>query len=316
MLAGYEHFIGGVAGGLTSTAICHPFDLLKVRFSANEGSALRPQYTSYWDATRSIFAANGMRGLYRGLSAAAIASPISWGLYFQFYDRIRAQLHTVPDWPIVDNLLAGSVTGALILSVTNPLWVCKTRMCLQYEAPPCTATTTAAAAARTTTVVAGGDGVVAAHHYRGLADCVRQTWRHDGFRGFYKGYVPGLFGTINGAVQFALYNWLKDWRCRARGIPRDSQLAPVDYLTFSISSKCMSTTITFPYQVLRTRLQDPFTHYTGTWDCFIRTLKREGPLGLYKGVLAGTVKQLPYSVITYIVYEQTRYAIRNMSASE
>ncbi|KAL3075136.1 hypothetical protein niasHS_013359 [Heterodera schachtii] len=114
-----------------------------------------------------------MRGLYRELSAASIASPISWGLYLQFYDRIRAQLHTVPDWPIVDNLLAGSVTGALILSVTNPLWVCKTRMCLQYEAPR-----------------------------------------------------------------------------------------------------------------------------------------------LYKGVLAGTVKQLPYSVITYIVYEQTRYAIRNMSSSE
>ncbi|KAI3420792.1 hypothetical protein GPALN_014413 [Globodera pallida] len=291
MLAGYEHFIGGVAGGLTSTAFCHPIDLLKVRFSANEGNALRPQYKSYWDATRSIFAASGVRGLYRGLSAAAIASPISWGLYFQFYERIRARLHTAPDWPIVDNLLAGSVTGALILSVTNPLWVCKTRLCLQYEHL---------------------GGMAQDHRYRGLIDCVRQTWRLEGVRGFYRGFLPGLFGTLNGAVQFAIYNWLKDWRCQARGIPRDSQLSPMDYLAFSISSKCLSTGITFPYQVLRTRLQDPFTNYASTWDCLVRTLKREGLLGLYKGVLAGTIKQLPYSVITYIVYEQTRYFIQNL----
>jgi hypothetical protein len=33
MLAGYEHFFGGIAGGLASTAVCHPFDLLKIRFS-------------------------------------------------------------------------------------------------------------------------------------------------------------------------------------------------------------------------------------------------------------------------------------------
>ncbi|EYC11383.1 hypothetical protein Y032_0050g1889 [Ancylostoma ceylanicum] len=30
----YEHLIGGFAGGVASTAVCHPMDLLKIRYSA------------------------------------------------------------------------------------------------------------------------------------------------------------------------------------------------------------------------------------------------------------------------------------------
>jgi hypothetical protein len=47
-----------------------------------------------------------------------------------------------------------------------------------------------------------------------------------------QGYVPGLIGTLNGAVQFAIYNWLKDWRCQKLGIARDSQLVSQTRLTF------------------------------------------------------------------------------------
>lgn len=33
MFSGYEHLIGGMSGGLASTLVCHPFDLLRVRYS-------------------------------------------------------------------------------------------------------------------------------------------------------------------------------------------------------------------------------------------------------------------------------------------
>lgn len=33
----------------------------------------------------------------------------------------------------MDNVLIGMVTGAGILVFTNPVWVAKTRLCLQYE---------------------------------------------------------------------------------------------------------------------------------------------------------------------------------------
>lgn len=29
----YEHFIGGIMGGITGTMACHPLDLLKIRYA-------------------------------------------------------------------------------------------------------------------------------------------------------------------------------------------------------------------------------------------------------------------------------------------
>uniref|UniRef100_A0A1I8C175 Mitochondrial folate transporter/carrier n=1 Tax=Meloidogyne hapla TaxID=6305 RepID=A0A1I8C175_MELHA len=250
-LVGYEHFIGGIAGGFVSTATCHPF--------ANDGNQLRPQYSSYLDAIRKIYLANGVRGLYRGITPAVVAAPLSWGLYFHFYNRIRSFTKTSPNYPFIDNLLAGSITGGIILSLTNPFWVCKTRMCLQYEHLG-----------------------LNEKQFSGLFGCLKNIWKTEGFKGFYKGYIPGLMGTTNGAVQFAIYNRLKDYRCHSLGLAQDSQL-------------------------------DHHAKYFGTLDCLSKTLKGEGIFGLYKGCLAATIKQLPYSIITYIVYEQTRYYIERLS---
>lgn len=34
----YEHLIGGFAGGVASTAVCHPMDLLKIRYSGTSAN--------------------------------------------------------------------------------------------------------------------------------------------------------------------------------------------------------------------------------------------------------------------------------------
>ncbi|KAI1724108.1 mitochondrial carrier protein [Ditylenchus destructor] len=284
MFSGYEHLIGGLCGGVASTIICHPIDLLKVRYSANEGSAKRPQYNSYMHAIRTIVKSNGIRGLYQGLSPSIIASPVSWGLYFHLYHKVRAQCDVFPAFPLVNNLIAGSVTGAVVLAITNPLWVCKTRLCLEYETS-------------------------ATRKYTGLRDCIRKIYVQEGFCGYYRGFIPGLLGTTNGAIQFALYNYMKDLRCSYLRIPTDSPLDTMDYLFFSTMSKTLSTIFTFPYQVLRTRLQDQHVNYSGVIDCVKKTVKCEGFTGLYKGMSAAVIKQLPNAIVTYVVYEKVRYLL-------
>lgn len=41
MATNFEHFIGGFAGGIASTLVCHPLDLLKIRFSGSFLSSFR-----------------------------------------------------------------------------------------------------------------------------------------------------------------------------------------------------------------------------------------------------------------------------------
>ena len=74
----------------------------------------------------------------------------------------------------------------LTLSVANPIWVVKTRLCLP-DTP----------------------SVPASMRYSGLRDGLYKLYKHEGVRGLYKGFVPGLLGTSHGAVQFMMYEELK-----------------------------------------------------------------------------------------------------------
>ena len=76
--------------------------------------------------------------------------------------------------------------GILTLSVTNPIWVVKTRLCLP-DTP----------------------SVPSHMRYSGLRDGLYKLYTHEGLKGLYKGFVPGLFGTSHGAIQFMIYEELK-----------------------------------------------------------------------------------------------------------
>lgn len=60
---------------------------------------------------------------------------------------------------------------------------------------------------------------------------------------------------------------------------------------------------TYPYQVLRARLQDQHHNYQGTLDCTKRILKYEGIGGFYKGLSVNLLRVTPATVITFVVYE-------------
>lgn len=60
-----EHLLAGVSGGVASTLILHPLDLIKTRFAVNDGLQSRPQYNGLYDAFKSIVRDEGARGLYR-----------------------------------------------------------------------------------------------------------------------------------------------------------------------------------------------------------------------------------------------------------
>lgn len=62
-------------------------------------------------------------------------------------------------------------------------------------------------------------------------------------------------------------------------------------------------------QVIRARLQQRQLRgrsvlYTDSWTTLRLTLRREGPSGLYKGVVPNILRVLPSSALTLLVYEK------------
>ena len=80
----YEHAWAGISGGVISTLVLHPLDLLKIRFAVDDGKALstRPQYNGLFHAVKSIFKEEGFRGFYKGVTPNVSGAGAAWGFYF------------------------------------------------------------------------------------------------------------------------------------------------------------------------------------------------------------------------------------------
>lgn len=173
----------------------------------------------------------------------------------------------------------------LTLLITNPLWVVKTRLCLQYSyGPP-----------RNT------------HEYTGMVDALLKIYSKDGFKGYYKGLIPGIFGVSHGAVQFMTYEELKNRYNTSKGNPITTKLTTVEYLSFAAISKLIAAATTYPYQVVRARLQNQHYCYNGVGDCIRQTWIYEGWKGFYKGLGTNLLRVTPATMITFLTYENITY---------
>ncbi|XP_075169261.1 solute carrier family 25 member 32 [Haematobia irritans] len=290
----YEHLVAGVSGGVTSTLILHPLDLIKIRFAVNDGrTAAVPQYRGLGSAFATIFRQEGFRGLYKGVTPNVWGSGSSWGLYFMFYNTIKTFIQggntTTPLGPSM-HMMAAAQSGALTLVLTNPIWVVKTRLCLQYGEV---------------------DGKSA--EYRGMVHALAQIYKEEGIRGLYKGFVPGMLGVSHGAIQFMTYEEMKNCYNEYRKLPIDTKLATSEYLAFAAISKLIAAAATYPYQVVRARLQDHHHNYGGTWDCIKQTWSFEGARGFYKGLQANLCRVVPATMITFLVYENVSHFLLKRS---
>ncbi|KAF8049654.1 hypothetical protein N665_2159s0005 [Sinapis alba] len=239
----WENATAGAVAGFATVAAMHPLDVVRTRFQVNDGrgfSAL-PTYKNTAHALFSIARLEGLRGVYAGFFPAVIGSTLSWSLYFFFYGRAKQRYargrddHKLLTPPL--HLASAAEAGALVCLCTNPIWLVKTRLQLQtplHQTRP----------------------------YSGLLDAFRTIMKEEGPRALYKGIVPGLVLQVShGAIQFTAYEELrkvfvdfKEKKRKPESSP-DSLLNSADYAALGGSSKVAAVLLTYPFQVIRARLQ-------------------------------------------------------------
>lgn len=143
--------------------------------------------------------------------------------------------------------------------------------------------------------------------YTGLVDCLHKTYKFEGMRGLYRGFAPGLIGTSYGAFQITLYDRSKFIYAKWKNKPLHEPLSVAEYILLSSSSKMLATTIMFPYQVVRVRLQDHNRQWFGVRDVVKTTWNGEGLRGFYRGLVPNLLRVTPHTALTLTIYEYVQH---------
>ncbi|KAK6780822.1 hypothetical protein RDI58_023006 [Solanum bulbocastanum] len=277
---------GAAAGVIAATFVC-PLDVIKTRLQVHGlpklGNAT-VRGSLIVGNLEHIFQKEGLRGMYRGLSPTVLALLPNWAVYFTIYDQLKRFLGSDDgshQLTIGANMLAASGAGAATTIATNPLWVVKTRL-------------------QTQGMRTGFEP------YRGTLSALRRIAYEEGIRGLYSGLVPALAGVSHVAIQFPTYEKIKIYLAKRANTSTDKLGAP-DVAVASSVSKIFASTLTYPHEVVRSRLQEQGRHsekrYSGVVDCIKKVFHQEGMAGFYRGCATNLIRTTPAAVITFTSFE-------------
>ncbi|XP_049850301.1 uncharacterized protein LOC126322419 [Schistocerca gregaria] len=279
----WAHLIAGGAGGMLGAVITSPLEVVKTRLQARyHKSSLQSGFKFGFGTIRALSVLRreeGIKGLYRGLGPHLFGVVPSRAIYFFTYGTSKQlyieNLGMNPEGSAA-SFSAGVTAGAVVVTTTQPIWLVKTRMQLQTK----------------TLEV----------KYKNSLDAILKIYKQEGLRVFYKGMTASYVGISESSLQFVLYEKFRNIVKRRHG-GRDD-LHPLECLAAASLSKLIASALTYPHEVIRTRLREPGKNiYKGVFNGLMLIYRTEGVPGLYGGMSAHLFRVVPNAAIMFLTYE-------------
>lgn len=290
-----------------------PLETIKVRMQVHDKHGDR---LGSMRIIRGILRFEGVGGLYQGMTPAVIGSAVSWGGFFFVYENFkklvqrRKGFKRQSELTSIDNFQIACASGAVMVFITNPIWLIKLRLQLQMKK--------------------ASESLQTSHKpYNGIFDAARTIIREEGFFALYKGTGPALLLTSHGGVQFVVYEALKKYfdYTRAERVKDGEEFSVLErlkksagHLAMGAVSKIVASTTTYPLQLIKARVQQRSEfvelssdeevrvvkrHYEGVVQTIQKLYQKEGIKGFFKGSVPNAVRVAPSAALTFVVYEFT-----------
>lgn len=286
-------FSGGAAGTLAG-CITNPLEVIRTQLQSSSASTgdLASAGGHPMAIAKRIFASDGIKGFWKGLRPTLVGVIPARSIYFFSYGTSKRALGKagLPEGGVGNALLAGLSAGIASNTVTNPIWMVKTRMQLMADH-------------------AAGQRV-----YTGYGDVIKSMFKEEGIGGFYKGISASYWGCAEGAIQFVLYEKIKkaslDGQNKEReemGLATSTKHTKLSLFLSAAAAKGVASIITYPHEVARTRMREQAREgvfrYKGMWQSIGLIAQEEGRRGLYAGMGVHLLKVVPNSAIMFLTYE-------------
>ena len=304
---------------MTAATLTSPLDVVKTRFQSDfyqaqiaaSRAAHGISHTSSLSYSRnallhfsetfqilfSIHRVEGWRALFKGLGPNLVGVVPARAINFWTYGngkRIISEQFNGGQESAWVHLCAAATAGVVTGTATNPIWLVKTRLQLDKSN-------------------AERSGTRSVRQYKNSLDCVVQTVRQEGIRGLYRGLSASYLGVSESTLQWVLYEQMKLYLGRRQEKLIASGKPPTLWDKFvewsgkigaAGSAKFFAALITYPHEVVRTRLrqapmQDGKIKYTGLIQCFRTIWREEGMVSLYGGLTPHLLRVVPSAAIMF-----------------
>ncbi|KAG6665279.1 mitochondrial arginine transporter BAC2-like [Carya illinoinensis] len=176
--------LGGFCTGALQSLLLTPIELVKIRLQLQNNVYAKLHHADAHNGpmsvAKSIFKAEGLKGMYRGLTITVLRDAPAHCLYFWTYEYMREQLHPGCRKSCQESLqtmmVAGGLAGVASWACCYPLDVVKTRLQAQSQS--------------------------SLPKYSGIVDCFRKSVREEGYRVLWRGLGTAVARAfiVNGAI--------------------------------------------------------------------------------------------------------------------
>lgn len=266
---------------------------------------------STYEAVKDIVKREGVLGLYSGLGSSLWGIAITNGVYYYFYERTRGVILSSRSGgkglSTLESMITGWIAGSATSIISNPIWVVQTSQAVQSMAE--------STESSSPTPIPGP--------IRKLS--ILQTIQHilvtDGPLGFMRGLGPALVLVINPVIQYTVFEQLKNMLVKRRTAALRAAggaaavLTDLDFFMLGALSKFIATGSTYPYIVVKSRLQAGHAKYKSAVDGILSIIKNEGVGGIYKGVGNKLIQSVLTAAILFVGQKRIYEAVKALTVT-
>lgn len=297
--------IAGSAGGIVAMSATYPLIFISTRAAVETRNESKPVIQAVLD----ILKREGITGLYSGLNSSLLGIAVTNGVYYYFYERSRAAILKSrvggKGLSTIESIITGLVAGSATTIISNPIWVVQTSQAVR-------------------TLNEGSSDASGRPKRPGFLETVRGILAKDGIRAFWRGIGPALVLVMNPVIQYTVFEQLKNTLVARRtaklrlagAVAATAILSDWDFFFLGAISKLIATASTYPYIVIKSRMQAGHSSalgYKSTLDGLLTILQEEGIHGLYKGVGSKLTQSVLTAAILFAgqrrIYEITKKAL-------
>ncbi|KAF8627178.1 hypothetical protein AX15_004496 [Amanita polypyramis BW_CC] len=300
------HAAAGAAGGIAAMSATYPLIVLSTRAAVET----KNEKKSNRQVVLDIIKREGIAGLYSGLSSSLLGIAVTNGVYYYFYERSREAVLKARKGSnalsTAESMLIGLIAGSATTIISNPIWVVQTSQAVR-------------------TLSSDSTEPKVPVRKLGFFETVQNILARDGVRAFWRGVGPALVLVVNPVLQYTVFEQLKNilisrrtskLRVAGAAATAVAVLSDWDFFVLGAISKLVATSLTYPYIVVKSRLQAGSAaalKYKSSLDGLLTILREEGFEGLYKGIGSKLVQSVLTAAILFAgqrrIFEMTKKAI-------